>query len=59
MPVTIHEMHVIVKVNERKNNQRNTTNAANRKQERDASEDALVAECVSQTLDILARKKER
>lgn len=59
MPVEIRELHIRVKVNERENNNQNATSPNARQQERDASEDAIVAECVEQTLAILERKEER
>jgi hypothetical protein len=59
MPVEIRELHIRVKINERENNNRNTISPNARRQERDASEDAIIAECVEQTLAILERKEER
>lgn len=59
MPIEVRELHIRVKVNERENNNRNTTNPNARQQERDASEDAIVAECVEQTLAVLNQKQER
>ena len=59
MPVEIRELIIKVKVNERENNGQAVTNPNARRQERDASEDAIVAECVAQTLDILQQKEER
>ena len=59
MPIEIRELHIKVKVNERENNSRNATRPNARRQERDASEDAIVAECVEQTLAIIEQKKER
>ncbi|MEM9835012.1 MAG: DUF5908 family protein [Bacteroidota bacterium] len=59
MPVTIRELHFVVKVNERDQQARNTTAAGARKKERKASEGALVAECVEQTLAAMKRKNER
>ena len=59
MPIEIRELHIKVKVNERENNNRQATDPNGRRQERDASEDALVAECVEQTLRILQNKQER
>ena len=59
MPIEIRELHIKVKVNERENNNRNATRPNARRQERDASEDAIVAECVEQTLAIIEQKKER
>ncbi len=59
MAVEIRELHIKVKVNERENDNRNATSPNARRQERDASEDAIVAECIEQTLAILERKEER
>lgn len=59
MPVEIRELHIKVKVNERENTNRDTTRPNARRQERDASEDAIVAECVEQTLAIIEAQKER
>ncbi|SDD93325.1 hypothetical protein SAMN05421636_102360 [Pricia antarctica] len=59
MPIEIRELIVKVKVNERENNNAATTDPNARKQERDASEDAIIAECVEQTLLVLNKKKER
>lgn len=59
MPIEVRELHIRVKVNERENNNRNTTSPNARQQERDASEDAIVAECVEQTLAVLNQKQER
>ncbi|MCB0549805.1 MAG: hypothetical protein KDD19_19695 [Phaeodactylibacter sp.] len=59
MPIEIRELHIRVKVNERENNPQNATDQNARRQERDASEDAIVAECVQQTLEILEQQKER
>jgi hypothetical protein len=59
MPVEIRELHIKVKVNERDTpGQRLDTQQA-RNQERSASEEALVAECVEQTLQVLKEKQER
>lgn len=59
MPIEIRELTIKVKVNERENNNRAATSPNARQQERDASEDAIVAECVEQTLLVLANLKER
>lgn len=59
MPIEIRELILKVKVNERENNNAATTDPNRRRQERDASEDALIAECVEQTLYILNQKNER
>jgi hypothetical protein len=59
MPIEIRELTIKVKVNERENNNQNATDPNRRQQERDQSEDAIVAECVQQTLRILAEQKER
>ena len=59
MPIEIRELILKVKVNERENNNAATTDPNSRKQERDASEDAIVAECVEQTLLVLNKKNER
>lgn len=59
MPVEIRELTIKVKVNERENNNQNATDPTRRQQERDQSEDAIVAECVQQTLRILNEQKER
>jgi hypothetical protein len=59
MPIEIRELHIKIKVNERDTpGQRLNTQQA-RDQERGASEEALVAECVEQTLQILKEKQER
>ena len=59
MPIEIRELHIRVKVNERENNNQGTTDPNARRQEGDASEEAIVAECVEQTLQILEQLKER
>ncbi len=59
MPIEIRELILKVKVNERENKNAATTDPNARKQERDASEDAIIAECVEQTLLVLNKKKER
>ncbi len=59
MPIEIRELHIRVKVNERENNNQGATDPNARRQERDASEEAIVAECVEQTLQILEQLKER
>lgn len=59
MPIEIRELTIKVKVNERENNNQNANDPNRRRQERDQSEDAIVAECVQQTLRILAEQKER
>ncbi|PSR09845.1 MAG: hypothetical protein DA408_06870 [Bacteroidetes bacterium] len=59
MPIEIRELIIKVKVNERENNGQAATDPTGRRQERDASEDAIVAECVEQTLYILQQKEER
>lgn len=59
MPVEIRELTIKVKVNERENNNQNATDPNRRKQARNQSEDAIVAECVQQTLRILNEQKER
>lgn len=59
MPIEIRELILKVKVNERENNNSATTDPNARKQERDASEDAIIAECVEQTLLVLDKKNER
>ncbi len=59
MPIEIRELTIRVKVNERENNNQNATDPNRRRQERDQSEEAIVAECVQQTLRILNEQKER
>jgi len=59
MPIEIRELILKVKINERENNNSATRDPNARKQERDASEDAIVAECVEQTLLVLNKKNER
>ena len=59
MPIEIRELILKVKVNERENSNSATSDPNARKQERDASEDAIVSECVEQTLMILNKKGER
>lgn len=59
MPVEIRELHIKVKVNERDNPVQPLNTQQARNQERGASEEALVAECVEQTLQILKEKQER
>ncbi len=59
MPIEIRELILKVKVNERENNNAATTDPNGRKQERDASEDAIISECVEQTLLVLNKKNER
>lgn len=59
MPIEIRELHISIKVNERENTNQAATDPNARRQERDASEEAIVAECVEQTLQILEHLKER
>mgnify|MGYP000341217029 CR=1 FL=1 len=59
MPIEIRELHIRVKVNERENRPRKPGDKTGRKKEKEASEEALVAECVAQTLRVLHNKKER
>jgi hypothetical protein len=59
MPIEIRELVLKVKVNERENNGQAATDPNARRQERDASEDAIIAECVAQTLEVIAQKNER
>lgn len=59
MPVEIRELTIRVSVNERENNNQAATDPQRRRQERDHSEAAIVAECVQQTLHILDERKER
>lgn len=59
MPIEIRELHIRINVNERTKPGQRLDNQAARNQERQASEGALVAECVEQTLQILQEKQER
>ncbi len=60
MPVEIRQLHIKINVNEQTQNNNNATSGTdNTRQETRKKEDALVAECVEQTLSILADEKER
>jgi hypothetical protein len=59
MPIEIRELHIKIKVNERENQGQRLNTQQARNQERGASEEALVAECVEQTLQVLKAKQER
>lgn len=59
MALEIRELHIRVKVNERENTPRNPGDGVGRRQEKEASEEAIIAECVAQTLQVLKNKKER
>ncbi len=59
MALLIKELHVILNANERQNTPRNPGDSSGRRQEKEASEEAIIAECVAQTLQILHNKKER
>ena len=60
MPVEIRELHIKINVNEQSQDSNNTTvSTGNTRQETRKKEEALVAECVAQTLNILAEEKER
>jgi hypothetical protein len=60
MPVEIRELHIKINVNEQTQDNNNITSGTeNNRQETRKKEDALVAECVAQTLNILADEKER
>lgn len=60
MPVEIRELHIKINVNEQTQNNGNATSGTeNNRQEARKKEEALVAECVAQTLNILADEKER
>lgn len=60
MPVEIRELHIKINVNEQTQDNNNVTaSTGNTRQEIRKKEDALVAECVAQTLNILAEEKER
>ena len=59
MPLEIRELHIRIKVNERENRQRKPGDTSGRKEEKNASEEALIAECVEQALQALKNKKER
>ena len=60
MPVEIRELHIRINVNEQTQANNNAASGTeNTRQETRKKEDALVAECVAQTLNILADEKER
>ncbi len=59
MPLEIRELHVVITTNERNNIPRNPGDDSGRRQEKKASEEAIIAECVTQMLEILKNKKER
>lgn len=59
MPIEIRELNIKVNVNETNPNAQRTENPNERRQQRDASSDALVKECVEQLLRILQSQKER
>lgn len=60
MPVEIRELHIKINVNEQSQDSNNATvSTGNTRQETRKKEEALVAECVAQTLNILADEKER
>lgn len=59
MPIEIRELNIKVNVNETNANTQRTENPNERRQQRDASSEALVKECVEQLLRILQSQKER
>lgn len=59
MPIEIRELNIRVNINETNPTAQRTDNPNERRQQRDASSEALVKECVEQLLRILQSQKER
>ena len=59
MPIEIRELHIRVRVNERPPAARPPATPPQRDQDRQAADDALLAECLEQVREILKAKKER
>lgn len=60
MPIEIRELHIKVTVNEQEPNSSGKANLSPEHQEQqEMDEQALIANCVEQVLDILKHRKER
>ena len=59
MPIEIRELHIRVQVNEHETSGQRLNTQAARRQEGDASEEAIIAECVEQILQIIKEQQER
>ncbi len=59
MPIEIRELHIKLKINEQDSSSGAASSQSSRQEERKASEDAMIAECIEQTLLAIEKKKER
>lgn len=58
MPVEIRELHIRINVNEQEQNAEGTATEPSPR-EQQGKKDALVAECIEQTLQIIEQQNER
>ena len=59
MPIEIRELQIRVNVNERNTQRAESSDRTTQEREREAGDDALVAECIEQVMKIIEDKKER